>query len=144
MKNKEKYDLKSLKFKIIYAKYEPCKFVIEDTNRNLLFMKEEEAFSPFNTIQILVNWLEEEYKEPIKLSEDEKVILRNIDKKYKWIARDKNGRLYVYKERPLKAHTMWRNDDSGGMHMVLFNHLFQFIKWEDEEPYNIEELLKDE
>lgn len=23
----------------------------------------------------------------------------------------------------------------------LFDHLFQFIKWEDEEPYNIQELL---
>ena len=26
----------------------------------------------------------------------------------------------------------------------FFNHLFQFIKWEDEEPYNIEDLLKGE
>lgn len=24
---------------------------------------------------------------------------------------------------------------------ILFDHLFQFVKWEDEEPYNIAELL---
>ena len=37
-----------------------------------------------------------ERKEPPRLTNDEIAILRNIDKKYKWIARDKNGILYIY------------------------------------------------
>lgn len=72
-----------------------------------------------------------ERKEKPKLSDDEKVILRNIAKEYNWIARDKSGYLILYKELYY------------GIGTKLFKHLFQFIKWEDEEPYNIEDLLKE-
>ena len=82
-----------------------------------------------------------ERKETPKLTEDEKVILRNLPKEYKWIARDGNGCLYVYASKPKKGITMW---GSNGLSMIPFDHLFQFIKWEDEEPYLIEELLKEE
>ena len=84
----------------------------------------------------------------IKLTEDEKVILRNIDKRYRWIARDENGELMVYSTRPLKDRHItkkWRvilTDEYELMH--IFNHLFQFIKWEDEKPYLIEDLLEGE
>ena len=81
-----------------------------------------------------------EKKEP-KLTEDEKAILRNLPKKYKWIARDIDGCLYVYASKPKKGITMWESD---GLPMIPFNHLFQFAKWEDEEPYSIEELLGEE
>jgi hypothetical protein len=37
-----------------------------------------------------------ERRETLRLTSDEIAILRNIDKKYKWIARDKNGILYIY------------------------------------------------
>ena len=76
------------------------------------------------------------------LTEDEKAILRNIPKQYKWIVRDNSGALYIYVDRPKKysdGRTNYSLDCSN-----LFKHLFQFIKWEDEEPYSIEELLKGE
>lgn len=82
-----------------------------------------------------------ERKEKPKLTEVEKVILRNLPKKYKWIARDIDGCLYVYASKPKKGITMWESD---GLPMIPFDHLFQFIQWEDEEPYLIEELLKGE
>lgn len=79
----------------------------------------------------------------IKLTEDEKVILRNIDKKYKWIARDGDGKLCVFVDKPLKFPYMWNNKRNTGWDFLnVFAHLFQFIKWEDEEPYLIEDLLK--
>lgn len=88
-------------------------------------------------------WLEQENKEPIKLTETESVILENIDKEYKWIARDKNNKLYVYTEKPKKIDTNWNPIAKGYTdYLFVFNHLFEFIKWEDSEPYNIEELLK--
>ena len=31
---------------------------------------------------------------------DEQVILKNVSSKYKWIARDKNGALFVYARKP--------------------------------------------
>ena len=79
-------------------------------------------------------------KEKPKLTEDEKVILRNVPQYYKWIARDGNGVVCLYPDKPHKSKTIW---DSYGA-LFPFHHLFQFIQWEDEEPYSIEELLKGE
>ena len=82
---------------------------------------------------------ERKEKPKIKLTKDEKVILKNVPQYYKWIARDKNDWLYVYASKPKKGITIWENT---GSPMMPFVHLFNFIKWEDEEPYSIEELLK--
>ena len=80
-----------------------------------------------------------ERKEKPKLNEDEKAILKVLlNEKYKWIARDKNDWLYVYASKPKKGITIWENT---GSPMMPFVHLFNFIQWEDEEPYSIEELL---
>lgn len=86
-----------------------------------------------------VNWLREEYK--ITLSEAERIILENIDKEYKWIARDKFGDLYVCDVKPEKEDTDWCSISKSN-EFYCYSHLFQFITWEDSEPYNIEELLK--
>ena len=82
-----------------------------------------------------------ERKENPKLTEDEKVILRNLPKEYKWIARDLSGMVYIFIERPEKGQAIWYGC---GQPMIPFYHLFQFIKWEDEEPYLIEKLLGEE
>ena len=84
-------------------------------------------------------WERKEKPQP-KLTEDEKAILRNVPQYYKWIARDGNGVVCLYPDKPHKSETIW---DSYGA-LFPFHHLFQFIKWEDEEPYSIEELLEGE
>ena len=38
-----------------------------------------------------------------RFTEDEKVILRNLDKKFKWIARDNDNYLYIYQSKPEKS-----------------------------------------
>ena len=78
-----------------------------------------------------------ERKEP-KLTEDEKAILRNLPKEYKYIARDLSGMVYRFIEKPEKRQAIWYDF---GQPMIPFYHLFQFIQWEDKEPYSIEELL---
>ena len=85
---------------------------------------------------------EKEYVEPVVLTEAERVILENIDKDFRYIARDKNNNLHIHKRKPMKTLHFW---DSGSIFgMNAFRQLFQFIKWEDEQPYNIEELLEEE
>ena len=84
-----------------------------------------------------LNWLKSEH---IKLSDAERVILENVDEKRKWIARSGVGSLQVFTNRPTKSNMMWM-DKEGYDFLGPLNHLFQFIKWEDENPYNIEELL---
>ena len=64
-----------------------------------------------------------------------KVILGNLPKVYKWIERDKEG-LYCYKSLEI--------GNPAFAERLIYDHLFQFIKWEDEEPYKIQELLKGE
>lgn len=84
-----------------------------------------------------------ERKEKPKLTDVEKIILMNADKHLKYIARDKNGSLYVYQNKPIKRYNEYWGDGSCGRDFC-FDHLFQFIKWTDEEPYLIEELLKEQ
>ena len=82
-----------------------------------------------------------ERKEMPQLSEDEKVILRNVDKTFKWIARDEDGTLSFHFVKPHKEAYFWSSLEAN---YVRFPNLFQFIKWEDDEPYSIEELLGEE
>lgn len=83
-----------------------------------------------------------------KLTDKEKKILRNIYDFYncfKYIARDKNGQLFAYSIEPFKVSNSWLVP-YGGLIRRLYSeeHMFKFIKWEDEEPYLIEDLLKEE
>lgn len=67
-------------------------------------------------------------------TEDEKVILRNLPEEYKWIARDRDGDLLVYKVKSEKGSICWGRRLTDFEIFCVFNHLFQSIKWEDEEP----------
>lgn len=75
------------------------------------------------------------------ITEDEKTILRNFPETCKWIARDRNGGLFVYRDKPSKGTTAWVST-LGYTFLDLFNRLFQMVRWEDEEPWKIEDLLK--
>lgn len=80
-------------------------------------------------------------REELTITEDEKVILRNLPGKYEWIARDENGLLYIFQDKPEKEELSWVVG-FGSRCLSLFNHLFKMVKWEDEEPWKFEDLLK--
>ena len=113
-----------------------------DFDKNL---KSSDGLNEFDIMKVYKDYtckeLLWERKETPKLTEDEKVILRSLPKEYKWIARDLSGMVYIFIERPEKGQAIWYGC---GQPMIPFYHLFQFITWEDEEPYLIEELLKGE
>ena len=72
-------------------------------------------------------------------TKDEKIIAKNIDKEYKWMARDSDGNLCVYEEKPRKSKGGgWYSD--GYKYISYFNHLFSAIKWEDGEPMRISDI----
>ena len=85
-------------------------------------------------------WLEEEYVEKLRLSHDEYIILKNVDKDFGWLARNKDSLLIVTSKKPHKKEEEWYSYNRVLL-FILFQHLFQFVKWDDEEPYNIQELL---
>jgi hypothetical protein len=92
----------------------------------------------------MCKWLDAEHKEKPKLSSTERVILENIPVGFCYIARNKDGYLAVYYGKPAKGSAEWNPRGFAYHSLYCFNHLFQFIKWEDAEAYNTEELLKGE
>lgn len=52
--------------------------------------------------------------------------------------------MYVFDEMPKKESDYWRIKDISGLynHRDIFGDMFAFIKWEDEEPWSIEDLKK--
>lgn len=83
-----------------------------------------------------------EETKPSLLTEDERVILSNINKEFKWIIRNEHY-LTVAERKPRLDKYGW-SVDGGLLADLPFIKLFKFIKFEDDEPYNIEELLKGE
>lgn len=64
---------------------------------------------------------------------------------YRWIARDEDGELYLYRTVPTKLSSCWLsfNIDDGIDDLCDGDVLFQCIKWEDEEPTKILDLIQD-
>ena len=51
-----------------------------------------------------------------------------------WIARDKNGELYLFSEKPSKREDFWMMNSATTTVIQLPSELFPEVKWEDEEP----------
>ena len=78
-----------------------------------------------------------------QFSQDELCILRNIDKEYKWIARDEeDDGICIFIEKPLRKNHIWDlKRSSHYMFFSCYNHLFNSIQWEDEEPIRIDDYV---
>ena len=66
-------------------------------------------------------------------------------KGYRWIARDGDGELYLYRTEPTKLSSCWLSFtiDDGIDYLCDGDVLFQCIKWEDEEPTKVDDLIHD-
>ena len=102
------------------------------------------GFGCFKCNRETLEWLNKPYQPPKpKLTLEEKVILSVLPKAYEWIVRDERiGNLLLYKDKPYKSEKGWASSSMKNWNYFdLFNHLFQFIKAEDEEPTHIPTLL---
>lgn len=96
-------------------------------------------------IEEIVNiWAEnnhEEYIEKPKISRSDRTFLDYIPDDYKYMARDEDGSLFVYKERPQKRSEVWIYDSElFGIYKAKVR--FPMVKWENKEPWLIEDLKK--
>lgn len=90
--------------------------------------------------QVIAEWANSEYVEKPKISESDRRFLDYIPDEYNWMARDKNGLLYVYYCKPFKSKESWISENIKGV--KEFKISFSIVKWEDEEPWLIEDLKK--
>lgn len=83
-----------------------------------------------------------------KLTHIEHEVLSYLaDKQYLYIARDEDGGLYVYKEKPIKEKpnkilNYWNADMCD--QLIYFENKFNFIKWKDNEPTSIQAILNNQ
>jgi hypothetical protein len=88
-------------------------------------------------------WAESEYIEKPVISKKDKVFLEYVKEEYKCIARDKNGELFLYRLTPYKEEGVlnWIGRNCSCLHLK-YNVDFPMVKWEDSEPWLIEDLKK--
>lgn len=91
-------------------------------------------------------WAESEYVERPVISKRDKAFLEYLREEYRFVARDENGKLFVYSSKPCrdKIFKCWcscGHSNSPSLHLN-YNIDFPMIKWSDEEPWTIEDLEK--
>lgn len=77
-----------------------------------------------------------------QFTDDELAIMRSLPKGYKWIARDESGRMFMYNVKPKKSDSYWKAQNTLWNSLVMFEHIFQSIQWEDEEPVFIDDYVE--
>ena len=56
-----------------------------------------------------------------------------------WAARDMDGKLFLYRDKPIKDKFVWY---SPGFSLVLASASFPEIKWSDDEPIKVSITIK--
>lgn len=91
---------------------------------------------------VKAEWLNTEVKKAF--SEKDKEVLRALDK-VKWVAREEDGTIYGYHNKPCKGGEVWF---CAGDYITNLTTLttaeFASVKYEDDEPTSREEILGDE
>lgn len=76
-----------------------------------------------------------------EFTNNEKIVAKNINKEYKWMARDKSGILCAFIHKPYKDHIVNRWNSEGPIcEMAAFDWMFKSITWCDEDPTLIRDI----
>lgn len=151
MKNKEKFAKEifniacsgdSIAITMTNNEIVPCKSI--ECGKCIFKVEEHEECS-----DKIKKWCESEYVEKPTLTSKEKKFLDLLLPEYNYIARDYNtGKLSLYKNKPFKYRTRsWISQSKDFAYELpyacaLFGVEFDFIEWEDEEPWSIKDLKK--
>lgn len=89
-----------------------------------------------------IKWMLSEDKGSIKVSKLEYDILLYLyhNTKYRYIARDEGGYLFAYYEPVVKGTENWEGGENYET-LDIFVTLFKFVKWSDDQPTSIKEVL---
>ena len=131
--------------------------LLEDYNDDLIMENDDDSY--FKIVKVyeikqnrnLVSLMDNDnlklvWERQEKLTDFERQILEYLAYRFKYIARDKDDSLYVYNQEPEKCSNGWEIDEykvgvSKMDNITVFDLLFPMIKWSDEEPTLISDLL---
>lgn len=111
-----------------------------DINCEQCLFHKTNYYESYCDYEATMRWAESEYVEEPTITSREKNFLDLLLPNYKYIAKDKNGFLLAYTEKPIKILETWGMANCALINM--FDIKFDFIKREDEEPWHIEDLKK--
>ena len=77
-----------------------------------------------------------------QFSQDTLNFFKCIDKRWRYIAKDKNGTISAFGSKPTKKERCWLNYEGFDCLDVFKDSLFDEILWEDEEPIYIDDYVK--
>ena len=143
MKNKEKFEKESVEIACSGDSIAVTKEG-EHVVKCSVISCSECLFVPLNCREGVIEWAEQEYIEKPKISKKDKVFLDYL-KEYKCVARDGDGKLYAYTFIPKKilGCASWGvGVDGDSKNISKLSIDFPMVKWEDEEPWFIEDLKK--
>ena len=142
MKNKEKFEKEIMEIACsgnsIAIIEKSGRIVPCDVNRCSLCL-----FRGYDCKENTREWAESEYIEKPVISKKDRAFLEYLNANINYIARDMDGDLYVYIRKPFKTFGFWKVvgfEKSKSLRMVDID--LPMIKWEDSEPWFIEDLKK--
>lgn len=152
MKNREKFAKGILdiacKGKTIAVTKDNKVVCCEDINCEQCLFNKTDVYVGYCDCEAIIRWAESEYVEPKPtITSREKNFLDLLLPDCKYIARDNiNNNLYIYYNKPRRNSMKgsWVTDNSNYSYVSrdMYGSMFDFIKWEDEEPWSIEDLKK--
>ena len=77
-----------------------------------------------------------------EFSQDTLNFFKCIDKRWRYIAKDKNGTISAFGSKPTKKERCWLNYEGFDCLDVFKDSLFDEIKWEDKEPIYIDDYVE--
>ena len=147
MKNKEKYMTEIIdayldgKTIAVKADEKPC--ICQKTScKECIFY---DGTNPYCRDRIRA-WANSEYIERPVISKRDKAFLEYLREEYRFIARDENGKLFIYSSKPCKGKSFkcWctcGRSNSPSLHLN-YNVDLPMVQWSDSEPWLIEDLKK--
>lgn len=126
-----------------YNSEEP-KLLILDNAHDINFVKWEDEESTN-----IAEWIKKEEEEMMNRREARFAsVSLLLGSGYLWLARDLNGSIAAYSHKPFKLDDeVWYNEIGESKVMWMWvddGDLYNFVKWEDDEPVNIREWLEKE
>lgn len=129
-------------FKVEYEDYTSDR--VHKIDDNTFYVLCEDKFLKDNISVETIKRITKIIKLPKKkqFSQDTLNLFKYIDKKFEWIARDRDGEVWIYISKPKKRDISWENFGLYKPLDIIKDSLFTEIKWEDEEPIYIDDYVE--